>query len=211
VYAIDVDTRETTLIASSTDFPFAMPWTISADDRTLGLVDPITLDDFNVATLTPADGKLTRVLDTEALLSEPSFSPNGAWLAYLEDLRAGTVEINIRAFPDLSRTLIPVGRGGSPVFSRDGSELFFFDGSGLSVVPVTYEPTLRIGRPAKLFESASYLWARDGRAWDPDPSGERFLMVRVPDSAVPSDAASSEQIDVVLNWFEELKSRVPTQ
>jgi Tol biopolymer transport system component len=211
VYAIDVDTRETTLIASSTDFPFAMPWTISADDRTLGLVDPITLEDFNIATLTPADGKLTRVLDTEALVSSPSFSPNGAWLAYSENLRAGTVEINIRPFPALSRTLIPVGTGEFPVFSRDGSELFFFDGSGLTAVPVSYEPTLRVGRPSKLFESGSYLWARDGRAWDPDPSGERFLMIRVPNSAVPSDAASRGQIDVVLNWFEELNRRVPVE
>lgn len=98
-----------------------------------------------------------------------------------------------------------------PVFSRDGSELFFFDGSGLTAVPVTYEPTLRIGRPAKLFESASYLWARDGLAWDPDPSGERFLLIRLADAAVPSDAQSPGQIDVVLNWFEELENRVPTQ
>jgi dipeptidyl aminopeptidase/acylaminoacyl peptidase len=214
VYAIDVDTGETTLIASSPDFPFAMPWTISPDGRTLGLVDPITLEDFNVATLTLADGELTRVLDTEALVTEPSFSPNGAWLAYVEVPMQGddaNAEINIRPFPALSRTLIPVGTGGSPVFSRDGSELFFFDGSGLSAVSVTYDPTLRIGRPVKFFESASYLWARDGRAWDPDPSGERFLVIRVPDTAVPSDAASSEQIDVVLNWFEELRRRVPVE
>jgi hypothetical protein len=210
VYAIDVDTRETTPIAASTDFPFAMPWTISPDDRTLGLVDPITLDDFNVATLTPADGELRRVLDTATRVSEPSFSPNGAWLAYSEG-PTGSTEINIRPFPDVSRTLIPVGRGEGPVFSRDGSELFFLNGSGISVVSVTYEPTLRIGRPAKLFESASYLWARDGRAWDPDPSGERFLMIRVPDTALPNDATSRGQIDVVLNWFEELKQRAPLE
>jgi hypothetical protein len=37
------------------------------------------------------------------------------------------------------------------VFSRDGSELFFSDGSGLSSVSVSYQPTLRIGAVQQLF------------------------------------------------------------
>jgi hypothetical protein len=94
------------------------------------------------------------------------------------------------------------------VFSRDGSELFFFDGQGLSAAPVTYEPTLRVGAPQRLFETtARFPSVPGGRSWDVDPSGERFLMIRAPEAAGQQTA----RIDVVVNWFEELESRVPTQ
>jgi pectate lyase len=42
--------------------------------------------------------------------------------------------------------------------------------------------------------------------WDIHPDGKRFLMIK------PSWAASPEvanKIGIVLNWFEELKQRVP--
>ena len=91
----------------------------------------------------------------------------------------------------------------------DGSELFFFDGQGLSAAPVSYEPTLRVGASQRLFETtARFLRAPGGRAWDVDPSGERFLMIRAPSAGA---GGTEPRIDVVVNWFEELKSRVPTQ
>ena len=207
VYAIELDSGVTTLVGrSSPDYTFPMPWTISPDDRVLGLVNLI--DNFDVATLSLADGEFAQLLHTKAPENEPSISPDGAWIAYAGGGPANS-EIDIRPFPAVSRTRIPVGPGNSPVFSRDGSELFFFDGSGLSVAPITYEPTLRVGTPRRLFESAAYLWGAQGRAWDADPSGERFLMIRVPGTR--GGARQSEQINVVLNWFEELKNRVPVQ
>jgi hypothetical protein len=95
------------------------------------------------------------------------------------------------------------------VFSRDGTELFFYDGRGIAAADVSYEPTLRVGEPRRIVESDNaYMWSLYGRTWDPDPSGERFLVIRNPvavDGAEPGRA----QIDVVLNWFEELKIRAP--
>jgi hypothetical protein len=41
--------------------------------------------------------------------------------------------------------------------------------------------------------------------WDISPDGQRFLMVK---PVEPQQAAT--QINVVLNWFEELKQKVPT-
>ena len=43
-----------------------------------------------------------------------------------------------------------------------------------------------------------------GTAYDVSPDGQRFLMVKETDRA-----ASNAQINVVLNWSEELKRRVP--
>jgi DNA-binding winged helix-turn-helix (wHTH) protein len=209
VYAIELETGETKLLASSSlEFRGPLPWTISPDDRTLGLITFARNTD--IATLSLADGELAWLLhDPEIIENQPSFSANGAWIAYREGPDDGTGEITIRPFPGVSRTRIPVGRGTSSVFSRDGSELFFFDGQGLSAVPVTYEPTLRVGAPQRLFETtARFPTVTGGRSWDVDPSGERFLMINAP-SAAAGDAGA--RIDVVVNWFEELKRRVPTQ
>ena len=45
------------------------------------------------------------------------------------------------------------------------------------------------------------------RNYDIDPSGERFLMITLGAATGPD---SVPRIHVVLNWFEELKQRVPT-
>jgi hypothetical protein len=79
--------------------------------------------------------------------------------------------------------------------------------------PITYEPTLRVGTPRRLFPgSAGYMWAVVGRAWDVEPSGERFLIIRAPGATPTEDEPpQTDRIDVVLNWVEELKSRVPVE
>ena len=73
------------------------------------------------------------------------------------------------------------------------------------VVPVETEPTFSAGRPSVLFEG-SYVVSTITRAYryyDVSPDGQRFLMLK--------EAGTEEaQINVVLNWFEELKERVPT-
>ncbi|MFY9530200.1 MAG: hypothetical protein WBC04_09475 [Candidatus Acidiferrales bacterium] len=42
--------------------------------------------------------------------------------------------------------------------------------------------------------------------YDVSPDGQRFLMLKPSESA----GAAPTQINVVLNWFEELKRRVPS-
>jgi hypothetical protein len=42
--------------------------------------------------------------------------------------------------------------------------------------------------------------------YDVSPDGQRFLMVK----SSEQEAAAPTQINVVLNWFEELKQKVPT-
>jgi dipeptidyl aminopeptidase/acylaminoacyl peptidase len=125
VFAIDVETGETELLASpSPDFPFVMPWTISPDDRTLGLVNLVAGGNLDVATLSLADGgELTELLHEEGLNeNEPSFSPNGAWIAYQQASRDGTVEISIRPFPGVARTRHPVGHLRADAARRDAAE-----------------------------------------------------------------------------------------
>jgi len=48
---------------------------------------------------------------------------------------------------------------------------------------------------------------RMGTAYDYDRANDRFLMVG---TGEVGDDANSPTINVILNWFEELKQRVPT-
>jgi len=41
--------------------------------------------------------------------------------------------------------------------------------------------------------------------WDVSPDGKRFLMMK------EAGSAASTRINIVLNWFEELKQRVPVK
>ena len=74
-------------------------------------------------------------------------------------------------------------------------------------VDITTEPTFSAGTPRLLFEG-SYVQSGGFTAfYDVTPDGQGFVMVQV--SEQQQEAAT--QINVVLNWFEELKRRVPTE
>ena len=101
--------------------------------------------------------------------------------------------------------------GWAPVWSRDGRRLFyetFAPGVGTEmrrwmVVEVTTEPTFTRGRPRPL--SGDFLETCCIANHDIDASGERFLVVQRLDVA-PQPVT---RIELVVNWFEELRERVP--
>jgi hypothetical protein len=47
-------------------------------------------------------------------------------------------------------------------------------------------------------------------AWDVDPSGKRFILIRRAESAAASQTPRP-RIEIVLNWAEELKARLPVK
>ena len=217
VYEVPADGGTPRRLAMSGDFPFALPWSISPDDRTLVLVNAKTTSEIDVVSLdTRGNGTFAQLLNNPDAENEPAVAPNGQWLAYQQGTPNGT-EINIRPFPDVARQRFPVGPGMSPVFSRDGSELFFFDGKGISAAPVSYNPAFRIGAPQSLFQGQFWYGAAGpngglGRAWDVDRGGKRFLMIRMPTAApVAADEKAPPpppvRLNVVLNWLDELKRR----
>ena len=72
----------------------------------------------------------------------------------------------------------------------------------MMVVDVETKPTFRAGRPRTLFEGRFLNY--DVNAYDVAPDGARFLMIK------PDPAESGPiHVKVVLNWFEEVKRRVP--
>ena len=138
-------------------------------------------------------------------------SPNGRWLAYQSN-ESNQDEIYVRPFPSGDRRW-PISNGGGtqPLWARNGRELFYRHGNTLLSVPVETTATFSAGTPTTVFQGA-YLSppvGLAGRTYDVSPDGQRFLMIKDAPAGDPNVAPAS--IDVVLNWFEELKRLLPTK
>ena len=136
-------------------------------------------------------------------------SPDGRWMAYQSD-ESGQFEIHVRPFPNVDDDLrvISTTGGVKPLWSRDGRELFYIQPgqpARLMVVPVQTGPTFGHQSPEALLEWP-YDWGNEGRSYDVSLDGQRFLVVKPLES---DQDAPPPQINIVLNWVEELKARVP--
>jgi hypothetical protein len=74
-------------------------------------------------------------------------------------------------------------------------------------VDVTTEPEFRAGTPRVLFRGGGFWGTVPVRSHDLSTDGRRFLMVRW-ETPMPEDVT---ELQVVLNWHEELKRRVPVE
>jgi dipeptidyl aminopeptidase/acylaminoacyl peptidase len=143
-------------------------------------------------------------LQTPFYDAAPRFSPDGRWIVYHSD-ESGQYEVYVRPFPGPGGKIQISKDGGSgPVWPRNGREVFYQNGDKMMAVDVPTRPTLRPGTPRLLFQK----WYEDDpgrRNYDVTSDGQRLLMFQ------PSKQLSAAtQINVVLNWVEELKQKVPT-
>jgi len=74
------------------------------------------------------------------------------------------------------------------------------------VVDVTTGPKFSAGKPKRLFEGQYVRSGIASRTYDVSSDGQRFLMIKRSE-----ETASAIQINVVVNWFEKLKQRVPVK
>jgi hypothetical protein len=75
----------------------------------------------------------------------------------------------------------------------------------MMAVDITTQPAFSAGKPRMLFEAPYVPTPATFPNYDVSPDGQRFLMLK------PGEQAqAATQINVVLNWSEELKRRVPT-
>jgi serine/threonine-protein kinase len=151
----------------------------------------------------PMNGDPQPLIVTPAVELGPRFSPDGRWLAYFSD-ESGRNEVYVRPFPDVNEmrwTISTVG-GWSPVWSRDGQELFYMNGAAVMAVPVeAHGETFVAGTPRLLFEGP--FDTTQDQNFDVSPDGTWFVMVEADPDTTPS------RFHVVQNWFEELKRLVP--
>ena len=73
------------------------------------------------------------------------------------------------------------------------------------VVDIQTQPTFSAGKPRELFEANFIGGTQGGAQYSLSPDAQRFLMLK----PTEQQQTSLTQINVVLNWFEELKQKVP--
>jgi len=136
----------------------------------------------------------------------PRISPDGRWMAYTSN-ESGKDEVYVRPFPDVNKRKWQVSTGGGnyPLWSPDGRELFYHIDNAAMAVPVETISDFKPGKPKVLFRGSYFRPAQYGDIifWDIDPNGKRFLILKEVAAQAP------RKINIVVNWFEELKQRVP--
>ena len=131
----------------------------------------------------------------------PKFSPDGRWIAYGSD-ESGQYEVYVRPYPPGPGEWQVSTQGGEHViWSRDGKELFYRNGNKWMVVVVHLKPEFTPEAPRLLFEGPYVMVG--GQSYDVTPDGQRFLVLE----PAEQEAAQVTHLNVVLNWFEEVKQK----
>jgi Tol biopolymer transport system component len=150
------------------------------------------------------DRKPRPFVESPSYETAPRFSPDGHWIAYASN-ESGRYEIFVRPYPGPGgKWQISTEGGTEPVWNPKGRELFYRNGQKMMAVDFNAQPTFSAGKPKMLFEGPYVTTPRSIPDYDVSPDGQRFLMLR---AAEQSQAPA--EINVVLNWFEEMKQKVP--
>jgi Tol biopolymer transport system component len=164
---------------------------------------PITGGDIWVWNL--RDHKVQPFLQGQSNEVASQFSPDGHWLAYVSDA-SGRLEIYVKPYPGPgAERKISTDGGTEPVWNRNGPELFYRSGNKMMAVNIVMQSGFTAGNPHTLFEGPYLPTSGSLPNYDVSPDGERFLMVKPTEQR----QVAPTQINVVLNWFEELKQKVP--
>ena len=148
----------------------------------------------------------------------PQFSPDGRWFVYSSN-ETGNVEIYAYPYPrgSAGRQTITTDGGVLPVWPRESDELVFLNNrtAFMQAVRIQTDPTLRRSNPIDLFSLPGRgitVGAGATAMYDMTPNGERLLVAILEGSGgTEDDAEDFRRINIVLNWFEELRERVPVQ
>ena len=158
----------------------------------------------------PKPGKPERVIRAPGIKLEPAFSPDGRWIAY-QSQESSVPGIRVRPFPGPGGQWLISGTAAvHPIWSRNGRELFFEDPNDRRIWVTSYTTKGDTFIPEKpRLWSNTQIQEPNITYWNLDlaPDGKRFAVFPRPDAA--ADRKSSVHVTVLLNFFDELRRRVP--
>ncbi|MDH3207639.1 MAG: serine/threonine-protein kinase [Gemmatimonadota bacterium] len=142
-------------------------------------------------------------VESEADQDQIVISPDGRWAAYRSD-EDGTEEVFVRSFPEPGQQVrVSTGGGHYPRWSPDGGTLYYWRGQDqpvdtLLAASVLTDPTFSVASQEPVL-AGDYL----PELWDLHPDGNSMLV------AAPVTDIPGRRFQVILNFFEELRQRVP--
>jgi serine/threonine-protein kinase len=189
-----------------------VPQSWSPDGRHL-LFDQVTNDRVSMSDLSMPDGKVVPFSTTTSdVPSDAMFSPDGRWVAYSTRSPAlAQAVVYVEPYPATgARYQISKDSedGHHAAWTPDGRELIYTPGPGnrlLSVAVVT-TPAFSFGQSTSLPRPFTNAPPTARRPYDVTRD-QRFLGLRT--DVGPDGRPIAPQVQVVLNWFEELRRRVP--
>jgi serine/threonine-protein kinase len=156
---------------------------------------------------------LLQMKDRSQVLAQ--FSPDGRWIAYgSNELTGAGYQVFVKPFPpdDATKFQTETQTGSAPLWSHDGKRLFFAYSSRVFAMDVQTSPTFATSQPLEIAGTDGSLASLPAvRNFDLTPDGKQLLVVLTDQTDDRNGAAHGPQINVVLNWTEELKTRVPTK
>jgi eukaryotic-like serine/threonine-protein kinase len=181
-----------------------IPSSISPDGHTLAFIRQTAESGGDIYALSlEGDPQPHPLVKTSGYDGGGQFSPDGHWMAYASN-ESGQFEVYLRPYPGPDRKMQVSTQGGThPKWNRNGKEMFYRVGNKMIVVDVATSPDLTISQPRVLFEQRYAFVSQTIPNYDVSPDGQRFVMVK--------DDSASGRLNIVLNWFEELKHLVPTK
>jgi serine/threonine-protein kinase len=131
----------------------------------------------------------------------PRISPDGRWAAVATN-ESGRFELYVRSYPEPSvKVQVSVGGGAGPVWSADGSRLYYVSGSAIIEARLATSPGLRVVSRDTAFANATGSLTGFGQAnFDLTRDGSRIV--------IPSTESADYPLVVVPNWRTELHQRL---
>jgi Tol biopolymer transport system component len=152
------------------------------------------------------DKSITPFAATEGAEVHPTFSPDGRWIAY-SSAQPEDIGVYIKAATGAGgATRISHQGGFSPLWARNGKELFYRMMSPIWAVDIQADTSITPGRPRLLFEQKGLSMGMPVRSWDISLDDQSFLMVRDEER----EPRPVTELVLIHNWFEEVKRLVPT-
>jgi len=148
-----------------------------------------------------ADRTPQRLFPAPAGESDGQLSPDGRWIAFQAPV-SSRQEIFVAPFPGPgARHQLSTDGGTEPLWSRDGRELLFQSGAQLMGVTVAPGAAFSASPPHLVHEGRFFKSINGNTSWNVTPDGKRFLRIQ---QVVPERAIT--HLELVLNWFSELKT-----
>jgi serine/threonine-protein kinase len=182
-------TRDGTLIFAVATEPSSALWTLSVTrDRT-----PRPL------LATPGKALVT-----------PAFSPDGRWLAYASnELGSSGYWVFVQPFPPTSaKYQVMTSIASTPIWATDGKQILSAFGGQIFASDLQTAPQVTFGTATRIRSEGTLPSTPIIRNFDVMPDGRLLVILPVSATASNSIAAAAPRINVVLNWFEELKQKV---